>query len=44
MVIRIDNDVKAEGFKLKCTKFLNKESKDVDAGIIDEESLEVAEA
>lgn len=44
VVIRIDNDAKAEGFKLKCAKFLNKESKDVDAGIIDEESLEVAEA
>lgn len=38
--VRIDNDPKPENFKLKCAKFLSKESKDIDAGEIDIEMQE----
>lgn len=37
IVIRIDGDPVAEAFKLKCIKFLEKESKQIDKGIIDTE-------
>lgn len=38
VVIRIDNDPVAEAYKLKCTKFLEKEGKDVTAGVVDIEA------
>ncbi len=38
--IRIDNDPRPENFKLKCAKFLSKESKDIDAGEVDIEMQE----
>lgn len=41
IVIRIDGDKKAEAFKLKCSKFMEKESKQVDAGEVD---IEMADA
>ena len=34
--LRIDNDVIEECFKLKCLKFLNRESKLIDDGVIDD--------
>ena len=38
--VRIDNDPSPENFKLKCAKFLSKESKDIDAGEVDIEMQE----
>lgn len=35
IVIRVDNDPLAEAFKLKCQKFLTRESKAIDAGEVD---------
>lgn len=35
IVIRIDNDVRSEAFKLKCQNFLYKEAKEIDAGNVD---------
>lgn len=40
IVIRIDDDPIAEAFKLKCTKFLNKEAQAVDSGEADAEMQE----
>ena len=38
IVLRINDDPMAEAFKLKCLKFLDKEAKDIDKGIVDAES------
>lgn len=40
IVLRIDNDSIKEAFKLKCCKFLLKESKDIDAGNVDIEMMD----
>lgn len=37
IVIRIMDDPKAEAFKLKCVKFLEREAKEIDAGNVDTE-------
>lgn len=40
IVLRVDGDPVAEAFKLKCLKFLQKESQEIDKGNIDTESEE----
>lgn len=40
VVVRIDNDPLLESFKLKCSKFLKKESESMDAGEVDMEMEE----
>lgn len=38
--VRIEHDVRPRNFKLKCVKFLAKESKNIDSGQVDSEMLE----
>lgn len=39
IVVRIDNDPVKEAFKLKCIKFLTRESKEIDNGNVDIEMV-----
>lgn len=40
LVVKIDDDPKAEAWKLKCDAFYRKESKDLDKGEVDIETQE----